>query len=100
MFLGLVINVLLIKIGDFQRENVGVAGFELRPPAPKAGAITGYAIPRNFCKTTFLHKCNLILCGEEGFEPPVPVRVQLLSEGAPFSHSGTSPICLDCKCIH
>ena len=31
---------------SYATKIVGVAGFEPRPPAPKAGAMTGYATPR------------------------------------------------------
>lgn len=39
----------------------------LRPPAPKAGAIPGYATPRN---GIFFYSVE-----REGFEPSIPLRI-------------------------
>ena len=54
----------------------------LRPPAPKAGAITGLRYtPKGLqnIKNCFTAKFDQKYAERKGFEPPVPARVQLLS---------------------
>jgi hypothetical protein len=68
----------------------GWQDLNLRPSAPKADAIPGYATPRilvsllkikNFCKsTTFFISCNFNLAVREGFEPSVQFPVRQFSK--------------------
>ena len=86
MFFGLVISVLLLKIVDFSGEKC--RGSRIRTwtscsQSRRDNPSYFYTPKKNFCKS----KKNLFLClklfhffaERKGFEPLVPVKVQLLS---------------------
>ena len=71
--------------------KISVSGWQdsnLRPPAPKAGAITGLRYTPKMCKFKNLHKKRR----DRDSNPGYPFQGTTIQQTVPFGHSGTSPL--------